>query len=326
MVDFGVNLSTGGSMERAQSISGADRSRQRYPGDDYQDLEEISDPHRARDETGRNWREWVAAYRWYLLVVALLGIVVAAILASLGARLFPGWLENIWVRRIGIVGVLVLGAYLGGRRQQLAAFKGVDTLTLRLPDGVRRYHGKVEAAADDDRMVFVPIKGWSWFGNPGEPYTLGELSSELPLNPQAANLSEGHDVRIGLHPAFATVAKTAFGGVVAQLTGGLEVYPWGRSFNVRATTPNTAEESRLADLGEQLDRTQSEVRNVREEKNQIERQRDNARALAKQSYKENIEMFAEHVDMMSGAFDTDEERDREQLPEDIPLEEDFDLD
>lgn len=266
-----------------------------YPDDgDYIPPEEYDDPHTTAAESEPSLREQLLEKRWWLLTTSL--FIVAALVAALlyGSRYLVTAASNPWVQR-GVAGIALVAFGAFARDGQVkSALKGQDELILDTTDSDKptRYLGEYRNPRGTKYAYFIPYKAVSnLFGSP-TPYDAGDLSASLPDDMPA---------RIRLQP-MAGVTATDTGRYIVQSTAGVEPDPKGKETNLVATLPDSGDEGTVEDLTKQLEWAETEIGDLEDRIDQLERQRDDAREEAKKTRQEvrtelknDGEVFAQFV-------------------------------
>lgn len=259
--------------ERIKSIVGASGRDQRYVDveDDFDEPQDVENPHTTVDGTQTSWRDVLIAYKWVLLAGSVTALALLGVVIIYGGRYFITTASNPWVQR-GVFAAAIFGAgWVMGGKQRVNALRQRDKLVLRNPETgqVWRFLGKWEQAKDGDHDVFVPFKGFRYGGISGQPYEIRELSTELV---KKYNHSPDAPARIRIHPSLSSTVTTNTGRLTVQSTAGIEPDPFGRESNLIATVPEMASESTVSTL-KALIRDQSEEIEDLENRNEAARRR-----------------------------------------------------
>jgi hypothetical protein len=106
-------------------------------------------------------------------------------------------------------------------------------------------------------------------------------------------LDESDPIDIRLHPSMSETAKRDHGMIVAQLSSGLDVDPYGRETGIVASLPTLADESRITDLTDELTDLYEKYRNAMQRADMYRIQRNDAMDEARESRKEAIRDFVD---------------------------------
>jgi hypothetical protein len=296
-------------LERLKTTLGFSHPARRYNSvEDVRDLEEISDPTSAKDETETTWREWIGENAWFVLAATALAIAVVALLAVYAAQLLPAIVSNPFVQ----VGALCLTVAYAGFRLGQSNYKTtvveVDRLELHFEDDLLELPGVYVEGASGEANYFVPIKGFRGRRHSPRPYTHADLGMGLTDQQQKGNIDPDDPVTIRLHPNFQSPAKqTDWGTVVGQRTDGLEVDETGRQSTLYASMP-TFGSSQVADLERELEQQHEEVEFQRDRAERLRRRLDTLLELIDESHETTMDRTIDFYERIENAGDPDARR------------------
>lgn len=294
------------AFERLKTALGVSHPARRYNSvDDVRDLEEVSDPTSAEDDTATSWREWVGENTWFVLAVTALAVAVVVLLAVYAAQLLPAIVSNPFVQ----VGTLCLVVAYAGFRAGQSNYRGsvveVDRLVLQFEDDLLELPGVYVEGAGGESNFFVPVKGFRGRTHSPEPYTHADLGMGLTDQHQKANVDPDDPVTIRLNPQFQSPAKaTDWGTVVGQRTDGLEVDETGRQSTLHATMP-TFGSSQVADLERELEQQHEEVKFQRERAERLRRRLNALLELIDESTETTMDRYTQFYEQIETARDGD---------------------
>lgn len=290
--------------ERVKALAGAqDTGGSRYtnPDSDYVEPARYEDPHSLEDSTNQTRLDWISENKLTVISLSLLAMAGFILLVIYFGRYFLTIIYNPIVQ-YGTATLLLLGGGYVARGVNLkSTLRRQDELTLYdAGDGEStHFTGQYRAIQGSTHDIFIPHKGLRGLFHDPEPYHLGEIAPTLVQK-------HGHDpqeeAKIRLHPSVSTVELTDRGRKVTQLTAGTKPDPHGKESNIEATLPETAASETVTDLKTELEKLDKDIADKESKINQLERQRDDARAEAakqreevRQELKSDIEIVEPFV-------------------------------
>jgi hypothetical protein len=286
--------------DRITGRFGDTRDREQYPDlDDFNGPQSVADPHTLDDETHSSLLDRIED-NWHVYVsFSLLGLVALILVGIYFGRYFVTVATNPWVQRIvAVLAIFAGGTYLGIQRERTAVEQEHE-LTLYDPNGdagvtIRCEYRTVDGAP---YPVVIPYKGnRGLFGGSPEPYTVGDLSRSLVK-------AHGHDpdapVRIRLHPEMTDIHRTDRGLKVTQATDGLSPDPYGTDANLEASLPETADEETVIKITSLVRKQSEEIEQLKEDKDVLRRQRNEAREMARKTFDEYQQMIDNQGDLFT---------------------------
>lgn len=287
------------AFERAKDVLGIGSRDKRYHKveDDYQPPQDVENPHTTPDSGQMTLAEFMTKNRYPLMATGLLLIVGTVVLAVYAGRYFITAFTNPWFQR-GLAGFTIAAAgYFWGRNTKASSLKNRDVFIAYNPDtgSVIRFLGKFKRTEEGRHQLFVPIKGYRWFGHKAVPYQIKDLSSELVSR---YDRDPEDDVVIRTHPKVSATTATNTGRITTQLVAGLEPDPFGRESNVEATLPDIAARGTVMDLKDELEAVESELSKEEKRNNMLRRQRDDAISEAQKTREEIREEVNDVMEMV----------------------------
>lgn len=277
-----------------QARLGAENGDRRYAGRETRTPEEVSDPTTIRDESTPTLYERFRENKWYLLTVSVALVILALYLTSIGVQVVPDLLANPFVQVGGLVAGAALTAYVVGRRGATAQLRHTDWLTLVDRGKLRFYPGEwVPPTENEEYALFVPYRGFSFWGHLAEPLTVADVSPDLARRWKNANRDPEDPALIRLDPDMGEHVYTEYGHVLAQLSGGLRVDAFGERAVLEATVPDTVDEGRMDDVRGQLEEERALRRDYQTQANRFRRQRDELMRHFSQPIDEILEDYIE---------------------------------
>ena len=262
--------------------------------------DDVADPHTWKDESAARRREWLARNKRMIVTVSFLGLVVFAILMIYFSRFIPQLFANTYVRVFVGGGLFTATIFLAGARHQRNKLQRVDWLILIYPEGVQRYLGYY-SETEDGAPMFIPVKGFTFFGSRSSKFTLGDMSNEMARQFSKGNRKADDPAKIRLHPSMCAVAQTDMGTVVAQLTGELTPDEFGRETDIEATVPELADKDRMADVKEEIEKQVAHNAFLKDQVDMLEQQRDDYKQVAMDTLDEAEERIVGLVGRIEGA-------------------------
>lgn len=269
--------------------------RKRFHTEDFEDLADISDPHTWDDETTTSFRErWRQNKIWYTFLLVLTLFLSAWLVLTI-LKYAPRALDNVVVRVGGSALLILVTGFFFGARNTRNQVQTNDKLVLLGNGEPTHYWGRFRPAEEGDYPLFVPVKGLSFNGSLGEPYTVGDMSYELAKKWNSANRDVSEPVVIRLNPKYAGVSHTEYGTVLTQLSGGLDIVTDGSEENMKVEEPDTAEKDVLQALQREKNRLEDEKRHLENQRESLNRRMEEYRKLYEQSPQEAVEEFIENI-------------------------------
>lgn len=242
-----------------RDVDAIDSPRRRYPSEDVRHPEDVSHPHTTDDESSQSLRERITGGTSKIVLVAV-GLVLAAVVGY-GLLLFGSVVvdlaTNRWVQ--AIVGALAVGgtALVVGAKRERRAIAETDTLEIMLPNGLKEFQG--EYVETGTGPAFVPYKGRTGLLRSQEPFTLEDLSTELPRLDSKQGLDGDDHAVIELLDAYTSVAMTDRGVRVATTADGIQPAPFSSDVALRCEPPSLAHEDRLQDANAMIQELNDEL-------------------------------------------------------------------
>lgn len=267
----------------------------RYAGDEHTPLSEIADPTTRQDETSTSVREWAGENQALAGLLTFLGFIALGVMLYLTLKLAPEVLSNPWLHRGLVAAALVGGAYVAATKGTLSRFTQYDWLILtRAGIGTPQFFLGYYVPSDEDRRpLFVPVKGFTFWGHRSEVYTIKEIAPNLAQKREKADLDSSHPGVIRLNSRFGGVAQTWIGRVFVQLSSGLSLDPFAQDSTLKASEPDLADEDALDEFEIELEDQRREIRNLRQSVSRERQRRRQAHEQATMRREEIIEEFVE---------------------------------
>lgn len=258
------------ALERLRAQFGFGRRRRYVNVDDIADLEEISNPEETTDDTRTTLTQFAANNAQLALglgVVLLFGFIAALYFFG---RFIPRLLGNIYVQAT-VAGLLILGTGLKiGRSKERELISEIAEVTLRYNDTQQTFKGTILRMPGKDRgALFVPFKGVRLGGTKWEPYRIRELGAPISERHQY-RVDRSNAVRIHLHPKTTTASDTSWGERITCHTGELEPADGIDGATLRTTLPEY-DDNDLDEMATELEQSELEKRELREERNKYRR-------------------------------------------------------
>lgn len=281
------------ALTRIKTVLGYDSKWKRYHSGEYTSLEEIADPETWNDDTGQQWRAWIADNQILVGVLAVLTTALVVYFSQLFIRLSTGLVTNTIFQVVAGSTTLVAGTYVYATRAQRRRFTDLDWLVLPKDDsGVIRYLGYYREGDSTDAPLFVPVKGFRWNGHKAEPYRVYEVSSELARRYKNTNRDPEDVAVIRLEPDVARVSQTATGVVIVQQTAELKLDAFGNESCLHAPiSEKQADTDAVQDLKRTMNDLREEKSDLKAENSKFERQRNEWRRDARQRRDKIIQEF-----------------------------------
>lgn len=283
------------ALTRIKTVLGHDPKWKRYHSGEYTSLEEIADPETWEDDTGGQWREWIADNQILVGVLAVLAVALVIYFSQLFIRVSTGLATNTTFQLVAGGTILTVSSYAYGIKSQRQRFTDLDWLVLPKDDGgVIRYLGYYREGDSTEAPLFVPVKGFRWSGHKAEPYRVYEVSSELARRYKNTNRDPEDVAVIRLEPSVVRDSQTDTGHVIVQQTTELKLDAFGNESNLKApVSEKQADTDAVQDLKETMTDLREEKSDLKAQSAKFERQRNEWRRDARQRRSKIIDEFIE---------------------------------
>lgn len=255
---------------------GIDSQDRRYADESKNQLpEDVSNPSTVRDESTPTLLERLLQYRWWLLAVTSLVVVLVLYGVAVGVTIVPELLNNPFLR-LALSHLFVGGlAYLVATRRAIGDIGYIDWLVLDKQGQPAVYPGWYEPAEDDeDYAKFAICKGFTLLGHRARPLTVGEVNPDITRKISATNRDLDDPAVVRLDPDYGAVRNTEYGNVLVQISDGLEVDTFGSGAVLKATLPSMADESRVERLQRTIEAIRDDKRHHEQLAEKYKQQRD----------------------------------------------------
>lgn len=289
----------------------------RHVAEDFESLDAISDPHTREDETHRGLLGWFGDHPVVAVFLALFATALIALFGYWAYTLAPGVVTNplLW-QGLGALAILTLSVYYG-IQLGLGRLAAMDWLVLLRKNDPGLYVGQHMPAEQGDFPLFVPVKGFTMFGQRAHPYSIGDISYDLARQHSRRNRDPDDPAIIRLDPQYSGVADTAFGTLVVQLSEGLAL-DVGNESTLRAKLPGMAEEGRLSDLRRANRELKDEVDALRDDLDSWKRRARNAEERADERQNKVIARFIHQHGFLMEKHNRRSSADHEEIEEVAP--------
>jgi len=269
-----------GSYARIKSLYDLAANPRRYRNEDKTDLDEYVSPKEWRDQTKPSWGERLRSRKQTAIAFGFIGFIALLIVGGWSRTYIPQLYGNQIVREaikwlVALPTTWILAA--AWQRRKIAE---LDELTLKIGDAAKSYDGILKTDADGNHL-FVPIKGFDWWGMRGRRLTLADLSDDFAEDFAKQGRDPDDPVKIRLEDSMYAVVDKALGDVAVCLTSGLRIDGYGRHSDLYTAPPDLADEDAYKSLGKKVEQVVEQNKELSEQVELIKQQRDDLRSKVK---------------------------------------------
>ena len=231
-----------GSYARIKNLYDLAANPRRYRNEDKTDLDEYVSPKEWRDQTKPSWGERLRSRKQTAIAFGFIGFIALLIVGGWSRTYIPQLYGNQIVREaikwlVALPTTWILAA--AWQRRKIAE---LDELTLKIGDAAKSYDGILKTDADGNHL-FVPIKGFDWWGMRGRRLTLADLSDDFAEDFAKQGRDPDDPVKIRLEDSMYAVVDKALGDVAVCLTSGLQIRVPAVAVDPKAPTNPSARRS-----------------------------------------------------------------------------------
>jgi hypothetical protein len=245
----------------------------RYRNEDDVDLDEYVSPKEWRDQTKPSWGERIKSRKQTALTFGFIGFIVFLIIAAHSRTYLPELYGNPYIREAIKWLVAIPTTWVLATNWQRRKIAQLDRLDLKIGESAKSYDGVLETDTDGNHL-FVPIKGFDWFGMRGRRLTLADLSDDFAEDFAKQGRDPDDPAKIRLEDSMYGVVDKALGNVAVALSSGLKVDGFGRHSDLYAAPPSLADEDSYKELTKKMEQVVKENKHLEEQMQLIEQQRD----------------------------------------------------
>ncbi|MCL9818335.1 hypothetical protein [Natronocalculus amylovorans] len=278
-------MTNSGRFPRIRQLYDVATNPNRYRNEDETDLDEYVSPNEWRDTAKPGWGDRIKSRRHTILSFGFIGFLVVLIIGVHSQRYLPELYGNPILSEAIKWLIAIPTTWVLATKWQRGRIARLDQLHLKIGEGVKSYYGVLESDSDGN-YLFVPLKGFDWFGLRGRRLTLGDLSDDMAEDFAKQGRQPDDPAKIRLEDSMYAVKETALGDVAVSLTSGLQIDGYGRESDLYTSPPDIADEESYKQLAVTLEKVVDEVQHLRDEVQARTRQRNKWKAEAEKERQE----------------------------------------
>lgn len=289
------------SAERARDQMGRGPAdgRVHYDEDGFDDPRETADPQTRPDESKTSVTEWIGQNKTLVALLSSIILIFGAVALYFGAQFAPAIASNPWTHRIlAAVTLIFLGVWMASSRWQ-TVLRNHRWIVLNYPGGAEVWFAR-DGPTDG---VYVPIKGVSLFGSPGDDYSIAAFGDQYLPHARRKGRDADAPMRLKLRSSTASSTRTWVGVVTVQNCDGLSPTPNAEAFDARALPPKQGHASEMEEMSDHVRMLEETIQDKNAE---IDRKRERIDALEAEvaEYEEKArEDILDTIERAGAAFD-----------------------